>query len=85
MIRLLGGSDSENPDKIYCYAVKRNSKQKDGILEERTPFNDNKTKIIRPSLYERLGDDNNLSFCYSINPIIIKAMKKLLQILLKNK
>ncbi|HFD3534744.1 TPA: DUF6037 family protein, partial [Enterococcus faecium] len=35
---------------------------------KRSPFNDNKTRLYRPSLYERLGSDTNLSFRYSMNP-----------------
>ena len=39
-----------------------------GELGKRSPFNDNKTRLYRPSLYERLGSDTNLSFRYSMNP-----------------
>ena len=59
---------SENPNKIYCYKVKRNSKRADGTLRERSVYNDNKTRILRPELYEVLGIDKNLSFCYYENP-----------------
>lgn len=40
MLTSLSKNDSENPNKKYCYTIKRNPK---GSL--RTPFNNNKTKI----------------------------------------
>ena len=64
----LNKDSSENPNKIYCYKVKRNSKRADGTLRERSVYNDNKTRILRPELYEVLGIDKNLSFCYYENP-----------------
>lgn len=60
MISFLSISDSEDPDKKYCYTVKRNA-NKGG----RSPFNDNKTRLLRPDLYLRFKDDPTISFCYS--------------------
>lgn len=60
MVSSLSKSDSENPDKLYCFDVRRNS-----INRRRTPFNDNKTKLLRPSLYFMFKDDQTVSFCYS--------------------
>lgn len=51
----LSNSDSEDPRRKYCYAVKRNPPKKDGTLGQRSPYNDNKTRIRRESLYARLG------------------------------
>lgn len=68
MVISLSNSDGENPNKIYCYKVKRNPKKLDGTLGRRSPYNDNKTRILRPILYERLRNETNLSFCYSENP-----------------
>ncbi|MFD1988665.1 DUF6037 family protein [Paenibacillus nicotianae] len=65
MCRSLSKSDLEDPEKKYCFYVKRNPVKKDNRLGQRSPFNDNKTRLYRPSLYERLGADTNLSFCYS--------------------
>jgi hypothetical protein len=60
MISSLSKSDSENPDKKYCYTVRRNS-----VNGNRSPFNDNKTKLLRPELYLKFKDEPTISFCYS--------------------
>lgn len=31
----------------------------------RSIYNDNKTRLLRPTLYEEYKDDNTISFCYS--------------------
>ncbi|EPD3053447.1 TPA: DUF6037 family protein [Proteus mirabilis] len=63
MVISLSKSDSQNPNKRFCYGVKRNP---DG--EQRSIFNDNKTRLLRPTLYPEFSDDPSISFCYSINP-----------------
>lgn len=73
MIYSLSCSDSEDPEKIYCYAVRRNPKvldKKTGelIQRKRTPYNDNKTRLRRESLYQLLGNEDTISFCYSNDP-----------------
>ncbi len=60
MIDSLSKSDSENPNKIYCFTVKRNSNN-----SQRTIFNDNKSRLLKPSLYEKFKNDPTISFCYS--------------------
>lgn len=67
MCNSLSKSDSEDPRKKYCFSVRRNPVKENGELGQRTPFNDNKTRLYRPGLYERLGGDPNLSFRYSMN------------------
>lgn len=62
MIFSLSSSDSEDPDKEYCFAVKRNPSNK-----RRTLFNDNKTRLLRPDLYKKFQNDASISFCYSAN------------------
>lgn len=56
----LSKSDSENPNKKYCFAVKRNPKG-----YSRSDFNDNKTRLLRPRLYKYFKDDKTISFCFS--------------------
>lgn len=60
LVRSLSNSDSEDPNKIYCFSVKRN---RDG--ETRTEFNSDKTKILRKNLYKVFENDLSISFCYS--------------------
>lgn len=64
----LSKSDSEDPRKKYCFSVRRNPVKENGERGQRSLFNDNKTRLYRPGLYERLGGDPNLSFRYSMNP-----------------
>lgn len=53
----LSKSDDQDPDKIYCFTVKRNPDN-----QHRTSFNDNKTKILRPNLYLKFKEDPTISF-----------------------
>lgn len=69
MVESLSKSDSENPEKLYCYKVKRNPEKQDGTLGQRSPYNDNKTRLLRTTLYDRLRSDTNISFCYSMNTL----------------
>lgn len=73
MVHTLSKKDSEDPNKVYCFAVKRNPATKDSLTGElkqrkRSIYNDNKTRMLRPSLYKRLGKDHTISFCYSDDP-----------------
>ncbi|MFU0789115.1 MAG: Arp2/3 complex subunit [Virgibacillus proomii] len=68
MVSSLSKSDGDEPDKLYCYKVKRNPLKANGELGERSPYNDNKTRIRRRILYEKLSGDKHLSFCYSPDP-----------------
>lgn len=61
MVDSLSKSDSQNPNKIYCFSAKRNSDNRN-----RTPYNDNKTRILRPVLYSKLSSDPKVSFSYSL-------------------
>ncbi|MGQ1944647.1 DUF6037 family protein [Ornithobacterium rhinotracheale] len=58
----LSKSDGEDPNKIYCFTIRRHINGR-----KRTPFNDNKTKLLRPSLYRKLKNELTISFCYSKN------------------
>lgn len=73
IVHTLSKKDTENPNKVFCFAVKRNSvviNKSAGVSKQqkRSPYNDNKTRLLRPSLYEKLGKDDTLSFCYSDDP-----------------
>ena len=60
MVASLSKSDSQDPNKRYCYGVRRNPEG-----EKRTPFNDNKTRLLRSTLYSEFSSDQSISFCYS--------------------
>ena len=73
MTHTLSKKDSEDPNRIYCFAVKRNPVIRDSITgvtkqQKRSVYNDNKTRMLRPALYKRLGKDATISFCYSDDP-----------------
>jgi len=85
MIKSLSISDAEDPDKIYCYKVKRNSIKSDGSLGQRSKFNDNKAKILRSALHQRLKEETNLSFCFSRNESEAKSDEIIIYNWTKNK
>lgn len=69
----LSKSGGDDPDKLYCYKVKRNPLKANGESGERSPYNDNKTRILRRVLYEKLSGDKHLSFCYSSDRNDVKS------------
>lgn len=78
MVKSLSISDSEDPTKIYCTNVRRNPEG-----QKRSVFNSDKTKILRPRLYEYFKDEESISFCYSNDecknnddPTILKNFSK---------
>ena len=86
----LSDGDSEEAEKLYCFAVKRNPVLIDKETNEprqlkRSAYNDRKTRILRASLYERLGIDDTLSFCYSNDPEMDYPDEVIIDNWLKNK
>jgi len=65
VLQQLSKGDSEDPSKVFCRGVRRNADRDDGTPGQRTPFNSQKTAMLRPELYEALKDDRNISFVYS--------------------
>lgn len=63
MVDRLSKNDGVDINNLCCYDVRRNSVV-DGRQRHRTPFNSDKTKLLRPNLFNMLGNDNTLSFCY---------------------
>lgn len=61
----LSNYDSEDADKIYCYAVRHNKKNKDGTIQQRSPYNDNKIRILNPELYDYFSVDTGISFLFT--------------------
>ncbi|WP_158977370.1 DUF6037 family protein [Cellulophaga sp. L1A9] len=73
MISSLSKSDSEDPEKIYCFTVRRNPNK-----ESRSLFNDNKSRLLRPNLYLKFKEEPTISFCYSKNIIDEKSDEEVL-------
>lgn len=63
VINRLSYNDGQDKNNICCYAAKRNGIY-NGKQHRRTPFNSDKTKLLRESLFNMLGDDDTISFCY---------------------
>lgn len=64
IINQLSRNDHESVNNLCCYAAKRNGKH-DGVQYHRTPFNSDKTKLLRSALFDKLGkNDNTISFYY---------------------
>lgn len=64
MVKSLSISDSENPNKIYCYKMRRNPNG-----GNRSDFNSDKTKLLRPILFKKFENEPGVSFCYSDDPL----------------
>jgi hypothetical protein len=54
-------------------------------LGQRSSYNDNKTRVNRESLYKHLGNDKNLSFCYSVNEQDEKSDEEIISNWIKNR
>lgn len=54
----------DNDSGRCCYKVRRNGKGIDGTQKYRTAENTAKTKLLRPTLFDLVGNDKKLSFCY---------------------
>lgn len=63
MVKSLSISDSEDPNKIYCYKMRRNPNG-----GKRSDFNSDKTKLLRPILFKKFENEPGVSFCYSDDP-----------------
>lgn len=67
-----------NPNAIFCYKVKRNGKSINGKQCYRTAYNNDKTRLLYPDLYNYFKDDRTISFCYSENPLDEKSQNELI-------
>lgn len=86
----INDENSDDAEKLYCFAVKRNPVLIDKQTNEprqlkRSADNDRKTQFLRSSLYERLGIDDTLSFCYSDDPKMDYPDEVIIDNWLKNK
>ena len=86
----INDENSDDAEKLYCFAVKRNPVLVDKETNEprqlkRSAYNDRKTQFLRPTLYEKLGKDDTLSFCYSNDPEMDYPDEVIIDNWLKNK
>lgn len=63
VLNRLSHNDGENINNLCCYAAKRNGVH-NGVQYHRTPFNSDKTRLLRNNLFNMLGNDDTISFCY---------------------
>ena len=82
--------NSDDAEKLYCFAVKRNPVLWDKEANtprqlKRSANNDRKTQFLRPTLYEKLGKDDTLSFGYSNDPEMDYSDEVIIDNWLKNK
>ena len=68
----------DEANKIYCYDVRRNGKRND-VQYHRSPYNSDKTLILRPKLYSVFKNDKTLSFYYSDDPDDEKTDAEIIQ------
>ena len=73
ILNYLSVSDSTSPDRVYCFSVGHSRCKKDGSPGKRSTFNSEKTKRLRPNLYEKYGKYIELSFSYSEDPNKLKT------------
>ena len=64
MVKSLSISDSEDPNKNYCYKIRRNPNG-----GKRSDFNSDKTKLLRMGLFRKFENEPGVSFCYSDDPL----------------
>lgn len=72
----LDNMDNTNHGK-YCIGIKRNP-YVNNYQYQRTLFNEQKTKLLRPSLFEIFKEDKTISFCYSNNKQLEKSDTEIL-------
>lgn len=65
--------EENNPNAIYCFNIKDNGTNKDGIHNTRSIENSNKAELLRPFLYEKYKEDLTLSFIFSDDETMEKS------------
>ena len=82
IINQLNNRDHDNAN--YCFSVVRNGKSGTGKQKHRSIFNDNKTRLLRPDLYNYFKDDKTISFHYSNNPADEKSTNEIIKSFVKS-
>ena len=86
----ISNENSDDAEKLDWFAVKRNPVLWDKEANtprqlKRSANNDRKTQFLRPTLYEKLGKDDTLSFYYSNDPKMDYSDEEIIDNWLKNK
>lgn len=82
--RLSVKDKGDNPNKIYITNVKHNVKN--GILYERTCYNDNKARLlVSDYLYNKFKDDPYISFCFSEDKTKLSTDEEVIEKFIKNR
>lgn len=64
IVKSLSESDSDDIEKNYINYVKRSGKKDDGTYKKRSPYNDNKARILCEDVYEEFERDDTISFYF---------------------
>lgn len=67
VVNTIVANDPKDPNKRYCTGIKLNGLKSDGKRKQRTDYNDEKSRFIKPELYEIVGNHKEISFNYSKN------------------
>lgn len=79
LVNALSKSDPEDPSKIYCFKLRRNPKCSNGAPSQRSIFNDNKARLLRPRLYGYFKDDKTISFCFTSEQALERSDEEIIE------
>ena len=68
---------ADNNEGLYLFKIIRNPKI-NGVQRHRTKHNGDKTRLLRPEIYELFYHDDTISFCYTDNPALEKNNQELI-------
>lgn len=63
----------------FCFAIFRNGLTPEGKQKHRSPYNADKTKLLRSDLYEYFKNDDKISFRYTTDPSKKKETPEIIQ------
>lgn len=63
--KMISRCEGDDPNAIYCWNVIRNGLSQNGVQKHRRAQNSNKAALAVPWLYEKLRDDDTISFCFT--------------------
>ena len=81
--QMLRRCEGDNPDAIYCYGIFRNGLSPSGEQKHRRTENGNKAALACPLLWEKLREDDTISFCFTDDVTRLRSEAEILQQYLK--